>query len=192
MNKLSKEKRDRLIVVGFLTATLSFGIWYLLVSPLQGMQADNAKRLGELEEQIAAARWLATKAVSFEEDLQKAQTRLEAIEETMPGQGFVYERLFGIVQGAAQQAGLTQEKDSTVLETDTDLLPDFPYKSAEMAFELVGWYHQLGRFLAELENKNPFLRFQVLAIQNDGATAAAEKLRLKLKVIALVRPPDRR
>jgi hypothetical protein len=73
--------------------------------------------------------------------------------------------------------------------SDTDLLPDFPFKQAKFSINGTAYYHDLGKFIADLENKFPHIRVVNLVIQPVQSSGGNdEKLSFKMDIIALVKP----
>ncbi len=68
---------------------------------------------------------------------------------------------------------------------DMNLLPHFPYK--QLAFNLHGngYYHDIGKFIADFENKFPHMR--VVDLELSPAGGDSEKLNFSMEIIALVK-----
>ena len=74
-------------------------------------------------------------------------------------------------------------------QSDVDMLPNFPYK--QIRFEIIGngYFHDIGKFIADLENKFPHMRIINLTIDTAlGAETAGEKLSFRMEIAALVKP----
>ena len=72
---------------------------------------------------------------------------------------------------------------------DVDLVPKFPYKQIRVNISGTAYYHELGRFLADLENTFPHIRVVNLIIEPLNATEPGnEKLSFRMDIIALVKP----
>src|ERR1041385_384306 len=84
MNKLSKDKRNMLLIVGFATTVVLAGLWYGLLAPQRSKLAEIAKKTADAEAKLAdGVRTTATAQVA-EDDLEKVTARLKAIESSMP------------------------------------------------------------------------------------------------------------
>jgi type II secretion system (T2SS) protein M len=68
-----------------------------------------------------------------------------------------------------------------------DLLPDFPFKQVRFTVTGTAYYHDLGKFIADFENKFPHMRVVNLQIQPADATGSNEKLSFKMDIVALVK-----
>jgi hypothetical protein len=73
--------------------------------------------------------------------------------------------------------------------SDTDLLPDFSFKQVKFSVSGTAYYHDLGKFTADFENKFPHMRLVNLAIQPVQTSGSNdEKLSFKMDIVALVKP----
>jgi hypothetical protein len=70
-------------------------------------------------------------------------------------------------------------------------LPTVPYKAATFSISGTAYYHDFGRFLANLENSFPHLRLRRLELKathfGETADAEQEKLAFKIEIVALVK-----
>jgi Tfp pilus assembly protein PilO len=69
--------------------------------------------------------------------------------------------------------------------SEVDIIPNFPYKQLKFTIRGTGYYHDIGRFIADLENKFPHMR--VLNIDMSPAGADGERLSFSMDVVALVK-----
>jgi hypothetical protein len=69
--------------------------------------------------------------------------------------------------------------------SDMDMFPNFPYKQLRFTLRGTGYYHDIGRFIADLENKFPHMRVQNIDINPLGGDS--EKLSFSVDVVALVK-----
>jgi hypothetical protein len=78
---------------------------------------------------------------------------------------------------------------STIATADMNMLPKFPYKQATMTINGTAYFHDLGRFVSDFENRFPQIRIQNLDIQPaSGFTQGdREKLTFKLDIVALIK-----
>jgi hypothetical protein len=67
---------------------------------------------------------------------------------------------------------------------DVDLIPNFPYKQVKFSLTGTAYYHDLGKFIADLENNFPHIRVVNLAI---GSNGDSELLSFRVDIVALVK-----
>ena len=71
---------------------------------------------------------------------------------------------------------------------EMDLLPSFPYKQIRFTINGTGYYHDLGRFIADFENTFPHARVVNLIVEPmPGADGGNEKLSFRMDIVALVK-----
>jgi hypothetical protein len=68
---------------------------------------------------------------------------------------------------------------------DMDMMPNFPYKQLKFTIHGTGYYHDIGKFIADLENKFPHMR--VLNVEMSPVGVDSEKLSFSMDVVALVK-----
>ena len=78
---------------------------------------------------------------------------------------------------------------STIVIGENSLIPKFPYKQATMTISGTAYYHELGRFVSDLENRFPQMRVLNLDVQpaSNPAPGEFEKLTFKMDVVALIK-----
>jgi hypothetical protein len=68
---------------------------------------------------------------------------------------------------------------------DVDLFTTFPYKQFKFSLHGAGYYHDIGKFIADLEDKFPHMR--VVNLQMAPAGVDGEKLSFSMDIVALVK-----
>ena len=71
---------------------------------------------------------------------------------------------------------------------EVNLLPDFPYKQTTLTVAGTAHFHDLGRFLADLENQFPHVRLLNLSLDVNAASVEPETLSFKVDIITLAKP----
>jgi hypothetical protein len=186
--KLPKEKRNQFIFALICTVGVLVLMWYYLISPRQTAFS-----------QVAAAR-------------NAAETKLEAIQNTIKHADTITNELVNVMQTFSRAESDMASGDfySWTYNTvrtfkvayrvdipgigrpdvgDTDLLPDFPFKQVKCTINGTAYYYDLGKFIADFENKFPHVRVVNLTIQPIQTYGSNdEKLSFKMDVIAPVKP----
>ena len=70
-------------------------------------------------------------------------------------------------------------------ESDVDLVAHFPYKQIKFTIRGTGYYHDIGKFIADFENRYPHMR--VVNLDIDPVGTDTEKLSFRVDIIALVK-----
>jgi hypothetical protein len=190
MNRLSKEKRNQLVLVLLLTGAVLAGLWYGLVNAQH-------KRLGNLaQSRMAADRKLqqmvqtVENAELIEAQLTDASNQLTRAEATMASGD-----LYSWAINTLKQFKLPYRVDIPQFSQmdgpkDMSMLPGFPYKQATMTISGTAQFHDFGRFIADFENEFPYIRVLNLTLEPVSAVIPTDRERLvfKLEIAALVKP----
>lgn len=187
--QLPKDKRNNLILVVLLTAIalggLGFGLIRFQYDNLQIIANDTndaRKKLKQMQDGI-------TRADQLETDLAELSKHLAELEEGMaPSDPYSW------VYNTIRRFTLSYKVEIPVVNQpvvgETTLLPRFPYKQASLELSGTGFYHDIGKFIADFENHYPHIRVVNLTLDPLAGlvTEEKEKLEFKMHIVALVRP----
>jgi len=190
MNRLSREKRNQLIIVVSLTVVALGLIYFFLILPqknglqqLASAKADAEKKLQQYEDTIKKADETAT-------NLQLAATSLTAAE-TDIASGDIYAWTYDTLRRFKVNYHVDIPNIGQPSEVmAVDLLPGYPYKQIKLSLTGTAYYHDLGKFIADFENTFPHMRLVNLGVEPSPGAAtpeAAEKLGFRMDVIILVK-----
>lgn len=167
MSKLSKEKRDKLILV----CLLFIGALGVLYTFVLGAQRD---KLSTYENQLASVRDKLSKAERLmksgpivESNLAENSKKLELMQKDMAPQGAYYWFL-KLLEEFRTREGLDQNFLADLRQpeaTDPGLLPKFPYRALTTGVRTSGKFHDIGRFIADFENAFPYMRVEQIRLQ---------------------------
>jgi Tfp pilus assembly protein PilO len=187
MKRLSKQKRDQLILVSIVTLAVLAAIWFLLIrsqqESLQGLRAQKAKTENDsigMGDKVKSAD--AVKA-----QLAQVNAKLAEKEEDMVS-GDYYASLVNTVSKFKLRYNLEIPQFSPAASvTDCDLLPKFPYKQVRIVISGSGYYEEIGKFIADFENEYATTRIVNLELTPyAGPLDAKEKLTFRMEIVSLV------
>jgi Tfp pilus assembly protein PilO len=208
MNKLSKEKRDKLILV-CIGCVAVVGLLYTFVLGAQKDQlALISTQISGAQSKLAKAESLMRSADVIEANLAEGRKIVEERQEKMAPQGQYYYWFLKLVDQFRKDEKLDNGfiVDITMPEfIEAGLLPKFPYKAASFGLRLNGQFHDIGRFIASLENNFPYFRVQNIRLSPNPATAVFQaengglttevpppvrdtKLVAELRIVTLIKP----
>ena len=186
MKRLPPDKRNKLIFVVIGSLGLISLVYFLLIGPQNEqnrlLAAQTNKQLINLEQMkrtINEADATASKVAEIDAVLDSAEA------DTASGDVLAW------TYDTMRQFNVNRHVDITTMgqpvESDEDLFDDFPYK--QIKFEIIGtgYYHDIGKYIADLENKFPHIRVLNINIDPNGSEAAPEKLSFRLEIAALVK-----
>ncbi len=195
MNKLSKDKQHQLIAVAFGTVVV-LGLLYFLV-----IRSQNKSRDGKLAE-IDTIQQAVDKAEQLKKDSPKIQAELDEIKGRLDGMekgmasGDLYSWVILTMNDFKSKNGHRVDIQDIGREerVGIGMYGDFPYDAVRYTVKVTAYYHDFGKFLAELENAFPFTRVQNLLLTPEGGITTgpeAEKLAFRFELVVPVKPKEK-
>lgn len=190
MNKLSKEKRNQLILVAVILATL-IGGWYMVIykSQTQTLAALRAKRDAS-RQKLQQVKQAIDSADQIEAQLAEGRKQLNKIEEGMAN-GDLYSWVINTIREFKLPHKVEIPQFSQIDgPKEMPMLANFPYKQATLTIGGSAQFHDFGKFISEFENQFPYLRVMNLSLEPAAGLVTTEKERLafRLEIAALVKP----
>ncbi len=208
MITLTQDQRNRLIFAAAATVVALAVIWFGLIRLQLSQRARWQSQIALAETKLNESKRLTRSSDRFAEELSTQQAALEEIESGMaPAQGsyaWMRRKVNRFKEGeeTASHAGTeTDQKQNKPYKVDVQdystpvigevgLLPSFPYQAASCSIRGTAFFHELGRFFADLENTFPYVRVQNLellpSVPGMGPGEEPEKLTFNCDLVALV------
>ena len=188
MNRLPKEKRDQLVLVGMGTLFLLILICYGLIRPqyanISGINTQIDKKrtdLQKMEETIKKGDTVSTQLADLTYTLSQAEGDMVS--------GDPAQWIYNTIRNFKEHYKVDISVNSQLSMGEVDLLPHFPYKQLKVTVGGTAYYHDLGKFIADFENAFPHTRFANLTLEPVGGTGDnSEKLTFRMDIIALANP----
>ena len=206
MNKLSKDKRDKLILVCIAIVAV-LGILYTFVLAAQKVELAKVEtKITSVKGKLHKAEVLTRSAKIISTNLAEGTALITVREESMAPQGQYYYWFLKLIDQFRKDEKLDTGFITDITQpefVEAGLQPRFPYKAASFGLRLNGHYHQIGRFIASVENTFPYFRVEDIKITPpvSAATPGAlgkqplvpaenseEKLIVELRIVTLIRP----
>jgi Tfp pilus assembly protein PilO len=197
--KLSKARRDRLILVVLVTLAVSWGLWQFVITTRSGRLSAQRVELDKQRSQLSEAVDWIERAQSVERELTEALAGLAKVEEGLAGRADPYAWSYLLLDRIRRNNPALRRLDVAGKPAvgPVRLLAGFPYEATTFTVVGLGHYHDFGRFVADFENEHPYFRVENIELtpQSSIADAAAtlderEMLNLKFDVVALLKPPS--
>jgi len=187
MKRLSKQKRDQLILVCIVTAAVLAALWFLVIRSqqeslrtLRSQKVEKEKKAEGMRDKVKGA--AAVKAQADEVDAKLVE------KETDMASGDYYASLVNTIRKFKLPYKLDIPQFSPAASvTDVDLLPKFPYKQVRIVISGNGYYEEIGKFIADFENEYATSRIVNLELTpGGGPVEAKEKLTFRMEIVSLV------
>ena len=187
MNAMLKDKRQKVILVAILTLVALAALWFGLIN-LQNHGLDElARQVDAAERKLDTARKALAGSKQLEAELSTAAEKLNGIENGMAS-GDLSTWVYNKVRQFKLSYRVEIPQFSPIVESETTLLPKFPYRQVTMTITGTGYFHDIGRFVADFENQFPYIRILNLELEPPPAISGAEreKLSFRMGIVALV------
>ncbi|HUA67649.1 MAG TPA: type II secretion system protein GspM [Candidatus Saccharimonadales bacterium] len=186
MKKLSKEKRNQLIMVILGTVVLLALIYIGLIAP-----QDQELRTIANEKSAADAKLNQMKMTIKQSENSAAKVR-EASDQLLQAEGDlasgdIYAWTYDLISQFKRAYDVDIPAIGQPAIGAVDVLPHFPYsQQVTVSVNGTAYYHDFGKFIADFENKFPHIRVANLILE--PADPDNEKLNFRMDIIALVKP----
>lgn len=193
MNNLPKAKRDQLILVVVVTLMILGALIFFVVDA----QYSELKRTKMKTETMRAKLNQADKLSRTESDLQvRLQQVIKDLSAKETGLAPDHDTYAWLLQNMAQflsvhrGAGVTPAGISQPDISETTMMPKFAYKQATFHVKGNGYFHDIGRFVADLENEFPYVRVQNIEMSRATGVPGGdpEKLGVGFDLVMLMQP----
>jgi hypothetical protein len=164
----------------------------MFISPQRSAMAERRSKLTAAEEALKKAERLAGRGHEIETEVDKLAAQLTALEQQM-AQGDLYSWIIRTMTSFQGNHNVTMPNYNPPSVGPMDVFPDFPYETASYAFRGYGHFHDIGKFIADLENRFPFASIRNLELDASGISTAtsgddAEKIGFRFDFVTLVKP----
>jgi Tfp pilus assembly protein PilO len=192
VNKLSKTQRDQLLGIIIGAVALMAALWYLGVRTKQAELTRTEKKTAQMLDTLTQAEKVMRRGQEIADKLKAHATVLEKRESLLaPDRDAYYWIISTMNPFIASRKGVHLNKASQPDVSESGIIPNFPYKWATFHMEVTGFYHDVGKFLADLENGFPSFRVQNLTVSvNNGVGVEPESLMFAFDLVVPVKPSE--
>ena len=184
MKRLPPNKRNQLIGVIIATVGLICIVYFMLIGPQneknKQVTAEAGKEMQKLQQYQTAIKQMDTTTAQLADATQQLA---QAEEDLASGDLYAWTvetiRRFKTNYHRVDIATIGQPTQG-----DCELISGFPYKQIRFSLTGSAFYHDMGKFISDFENKFPHCR--VVNVSADPS-AATEKLNFRIDVVALVK-----
>jgi hypothetical protein len=189
MKRLPPAKRNQLIGVIIATAVLICGVYFFMISPQNAKNRDLGVQIGTENARLQQYKTATTtnQMTAAAAALADVSDQLERAESDVAS-GDLYAWTVATMQHFKEgYHNVDIPEFGQPVQSDCDLIGNFPYKQIRFAANGTAYYHDLGKFVADFENKFPHCRIVNFSADPVGGS---EKLNFKMDIVALVRPSN--
>jgi len=189
MKKLSKDKQQKLLMIGLLTAGALIALWFGAVSTQQASLKNLAERKTDSEQKLREVKQTIANADKIETELGETGKQVAKLEEGMASGDLYYWPFNTLRQFKSNYKVEIPQFSQVDGPKEVSLLPKFPYKQLNLTVAGTAFFNDLGKFIADFENQHPYFRILNLTVEPAGFSGGDhEKLSFKMEIAALVKP----
>jgi Tfp pilus assembly protein PilO len=194
MNNLPKAKRDQLILVVVFTLAIIGALVFFVADAQRSELKRTQLKTDTVRAKLTQADKLSRTEPELQQQTQKVTSAITEREKMLAPERDTYAWL---LQTLAQflsihrGAGVTPAGISQPEVTDAALIPKFSYKAAVFHVKGNGYFHDIGRFVSDLESQFPYVRVQnidMLRAPSAGPGGDPEKLNVTFDMVMLMQP----
>src|SRR6267378_3995398 len=130
MARLSKEKRNRLILVIVLTIAIGFGLWYGIISTRNERLEEAKASIRAAIDKLEKAKTLVKQADKEEARVAAATNKLKVVEDAMASGADHYTWAIKLFEEARARHDVKIIETTRPVKGDVGLLAQFPYQAA--------------------------------------------------------------
>jgi Tfp pilus assembly protein PilO len=192
MMKLSKTQRDQMLGIAVGTVALVALLWYFGVTAKQQELSKTERNTAQMRDTLNGAENKIRQGEDIAGKLQARVQLLEKREGMLASNIDPYSWIISTINPFIQsRKGVNFYRYSQPEIGDIGVIPDFPYKWATFHLDGTGYYHDFGKFFADLENNFPYFRVQNLSLAaNSTTTGEAEKLNVSFELVVPIKASD--
>jgi Tfp pilus assembly protein PilO len=189
MNKLTKEKRNQLILIVLATVGVIAALWFLAIAAQQAKISEINRKIEDTTKDIDKMQQVKKASGKIAAQLAECQSRLARIEGTMPSGDWYQWVNSTIRQFNVPKYGVDVPVIGPPVGSTMNMIPNFPYNQLSVTLSGTAYYDDLGLFLADFENRFPCMRIENLNLEPGGGSTAEdrEKLNFRMEVVSLTR-----
>ncbi len=180
--QLGKEKRDNIIAIAIGAVAVVVGLYFGLIRYQLKSYADYAAKIAEAEGKVAEGKKEQSQAQRNGEQRDITRKEVQNLDATLAS-GDTYEWIRRRLSLFAPK-----KKDFDIVEiykpvsAVCSMFLDFPYQAQVCTISGTGYYHDIGRFVADFENQFTYFRLQNITLEPAASQSGDEKEILTFKM----------
>ena len=185
---LTPEKIKELVLIALVTTCVVSVIFLYLIQPEYEHKKELARKTVEAQSSFDDIMKMIKLRDSTATDLATVTKQIAMSEEDIAS-GDVYSWTYDTLRRFKSKYPLDIPNLGQPVISDVDLIGEIPYRQLKVPISGSGFYHDIGRFIADFENNFPHIRVVNLSLipgSNIPGTTA-ERLTFRMDVIALVK-----
>jgi hypothetical protein len=188
MNRLPPAKRNQLIGVISATIGLLCAVYFLLILPQNAKNQELDANIGKETDQLEQYKRAIKQMDQSTSQLADLSQKLDQAEGDVAS-GDPYAWTIDTIRRFKANYRVEIPAVGQPSQGDCELIGNFPYKQIRFSLSGTAYYHDLGKFVSEFENKFTHCRVINLSAEPTATSVeGGEKLNFQMQIAALVKP----
>ncbi len=193
MNKIPKDKRNKLILVAVGAAGVIAALWFFVISAQLASLKDVSKKISDSADNKRKMKRAVDNRTQIEADLKSDTKVIGDLENDMAsGDRFAWmvRKIKEFTGSRLVQIPEFSEITKDNKEVECTLIPKFPYRQVSVGIGGSGYYNDFGRFVADFENTYPYMRIVNLQVYPNTPLSPLdrEKIAFRMEIVTLTKP----
>lgn len=188
MKRLPPAKRNQLIGVVAATVGLIVIVYFVLISPQNQRNASQGVKIRQESDRLKDYEALIAKKDDTQKALDTMKDQLEHAEQDVASGDLYAWTVDTMRRFKSSYHQVEIPASGQPVQGDCELVSEFPYKQIRFTVTGTAYYHDLGKFVSDFENKFAHCRVVNLALDPPGDSTMGEKLNFRMDIVALVKP----
>jgi type IV pilus assembly protein PilO len=139
------------------------GVWYMFLSPIQVVIADQTKKLGDITKKVDESKALQKRYAQFKKEAEALEVQLNDLKRILP-QDKEIEQFLTQIQASARASGLRIQKGTSRPLVDREVYTEWP-----LEMEVIGTFHNLGEYFEKIRLLDRIVNIGKLKITSRAA-----------------------
>jgi type IV pilus assembly protein PilO len=153
----------QVLIVALVCGGALGGVWYMWLSPIQLVIADQEKKLASISAKVDESKKLRDRYAQFKKETEALQVQLEDLKKVLP-QDKEIEQLLTQIQASARAAGLRIQKGNSKPVIDREVYTEWP-----LEMEVIGTFHNLAEYFERIRLLDRIVNIGKLRINTRAA-----------------------
>ena len=188
INKLSKEKSQLLVLYFLVVVILLASYFYFFLQPKIRMLQETLPKVNRIQKALAEADRLIANTVSLKEEIATLKEEVGCYESQLPTEKEIPVILDHLSELSSQEkVTIVSIKELGVRQDPEAEGEEQVYHEIPIAIEMKSGYHQLSKFVNQIENSDRLMKINDVEIKSDLENLSEHNIQIVISCFVLVK-----
>jgi Tfp pilus assembly protein PilO len=188
LNFLQQAKKSELMLITTVACIIIFiGYYFLFLAPIMAKFLTIAREVARVESQLDKAELSINRMPTIQKEIEELKSKVSFYSNKLPKEE-EFPAILENLSNMAQNAGVKIIKIRPIknfLTLSTESVHPEIYRQEEVSIDALCGYHQLGTFIAELENAERFMEVSHIRVESTKLSPKRHNVQLIVKTFIL-------